>query len=348
MMKLFKKKKSDTKLPMMANTNQLVTDPMPIYKKPTHLTVMDNEQPTIVMPKPRRVITPTRKILTRFDNDKTQVEEQEYLDRSLLSLPTHEVKHMTSHDHYQTVTVASEDDTSSRVYESALESLSPAYYKTITSGASEATEEQPSTASATPRYNKENKMDETQMLLQELKNKVLLMEQQQAIDRAEWQRKERELLENRDRMMEEIIQLNLVLKQDEQRLLHQRSKSEEHLSRHNSIASSHSQSTTLVSTAVPHHYHQKNNRQRSKSIDSSYARLRKSASRASLYYEQPEIYNYEENEEEDDDIDDDNNNYCYYNTYYYHKPYPYLYQHNQRSYYPIVYSLSRQRHSYLN
>lgn len=89
-MKLFKKKKSDMKLPMMVNTNQLVADPVPIYKKPTHLTVMDNEQPTIIMPKPRRVITPTRKILTRFDNDKTQVEEQEYLDRSLLSLPTHE------------------------------------------------------------------------------------------------------------------------------------------------------------------------------------------------------------------------------------------------------------------
>lgn len=255
---------------------------------------------------------------------------------------------MTSHDYSQTVTVASEDDTSSRVYESALESLSPAYYKTITSGASETTEEQPSTATATPRYNKENKMDETQMLLQELKNKVLLMEQQQAIDRAEWQRKERELLENRNRMMEKIIQLNSVLKQGEQRLLHQRSKSEERLSRHNSIASSHSQSTTLVSAAVPHHYQQTNNRQRSKSIDNSYARLRKSASRASLYYEQPEIYDYEENEEEEEDIDDDDNNYCYYSTYYYHKPYPYLYQHNQRSYYPIVYSLSRQRHNYLN
>lgn len=33
--------------------------------------------PTLVMPKPRRVLTPTRAILAGYDNDKTQVEDEE-------------------------------------------------------------------------------------------------------------------------------------------------------------------------------------------------------------------------------------------------------------------------------
>lgn len=202
----------------------------------------------------------------------------------------------------------------------------------MTSGASETTDEQLSTATETPRYNKESKMDETRMLLQELKNKILLMEQQQAIDREEWQRKERELTENRNRMMETIIQLNLVLEQDEQRSLHQRSKSEEHLSRC-------SPPVTLLSAAFSPHCHPMD-RPRSNSIDSPYARIRRSDSRSSFYHEQPEIYDEEEEEEEHDD------DYCYYNAYCYHKLYPYLYQ--PLFYYPIVYPVSRQRYNYLN
>lgn len=89
-MRLFKKKKKpDMKLPTMVNTSSRVAERKPIHRKPVCLVAKDKEQPTVVMPKPRRAITPTRKILTGFDNDKTQIEEQAYVD-ALLSLSIHD------------------------------------------------------------------------------------------------------------------------------------------------------------------------------------------------------------------------------------------------------------------
>jgi hypothetical protein len=100
MMKLFKKKKSDNKLAttMLMQQQQQpalvssIKKPVPIV--PINTTINDNRSyspPTIVMPKPRRLLTPTRAILsTRFDHDKTEV-EPEVLIQDIISpilLPT--------------------------------------------------------------------------------------------------------------------------------------------------------------------------------------------------------------------------------------------------------------------
>jgi hypothetical protein len=99
--------------------------------------------------------------------------------------------------------------------------------------------------------------------LQELKAKVLWMEKQQALDRAEWQRKEQELLENRNKMMERLIETESQLKEalERRQAQLQRSRSEEQLGRrrHSSNAS-YSPSATLVTT-TPFH------KPRAKSID---------------------------------------------------------------------------------
>lgn len=91
-MKLFKKKKSDNKLSttmlqqQKSFDNSLTIVPSTSsssLKKPVPLIpnnepmMRSNTPPTIVMPKPRRLLTPTRAILGRYDHDKTQVEDEE-------------------------------------------------------------------------------------------------------------------------------------------------------------------------------------------------------------------------------------------------------------------------------
>jgi hypothetical protein len=100
MMKLFKKKKSDKSISNTISQQQAKAfdSPNTVNKKPVPhnkdialtIPVANNttekpqvsrySPPPIVMPKPRRMLTPTRAILGRFDHDKTQVEDEEPLD----------------------------------------------------------------------------------------------------------------------------------------------------------------------------------------------------------------------------------------------------------------------------
>lgn len=92
MMKLFKKKKSDKNISntILQQQDSKAFDSPNIKKQPkpavsttaapSTLVATDarsSSPPAIVMPKPRRLVTPTRAILGRFDHDKTQVEEEE-------------------------------------------------------------------------------------------------------------------------------------------------------------------------------------------------------------------------------------------------------------------------------
>lgn len=87
MMKLFKKKKSDKNISNTILQQDAKEFESPNVKKqpkpPITIPVAANTDarssspPAIVMPKPRRLLTPTRAILGRFDHDKTQVEEDE-------------------------------------------------------------------------------------------------------------------------------------------------------------------------------------------------------------------------------------------------------------------------------
>lgn len=63
-MKFFKKKKSDKDL----------SKPFESIV-PLDIPVQAMSSPVLVMPKPRKFLTPTRAILGRFDQDKTQVED---------------------------------------------------------------------------------------------------------------------------------------------------------------------------------------------------------------------------------------------------------------------------------
>lgn len=96
MMKLFKKKKSDKNI---ANTivqqdtrefespnvkkqqpNKPATSTIPVAAQmdtAAAAAARSSSPPAILMPKPRRLLTPTRAILGRFDHDKTQVEDEE-------------------------------------------------------------------------------------------------------------------------------------------------------------------------------------------------------------------------------------------------------------------------------
>jgi hypothetical protein len=82
MKNLFKKKKSDNKL--APQPIQYDTTP----KKPIVLGDTPLQAPPLMMPKPKRALTPTRAILGRFDNDKTEVEESPLQDISPILLPT--------------------------------------------------------------------------------------------------------------------------------------------------------------------------------------------------------------------------------------------------------------------
>ncbi|GAN06602.1 hypothetical protein MAM1_0129c06089 [Mucor ambiguus] len=166
MMKLFKKKKSDKSIAntiVQQDTKEFESHNVKKQPKPPITTIpvatnMDaarsSSPPAIIMPKPRRLLTPTRAILGRFDHDKTQVEEEEpneqfihqqEISPILLPTPREEpllpqlVKPVARHliqpsqqQQYkpqQSVIAASSlstvmSDDSSRVYESALESLS--------------------------------------------------------------------------------------------------------------------------------------------------------------------------------------------------------------------------------
>lgn len=85
-MHFFKKKKSDIKLPNNEIQQQQqqqrsveLTHPNP-PKKPLPLidqAPRQNTPPSIIMPKPRRLLTPTRAILGRYSHDKTLVVEEE-------------------------------------------------------------------------------------------------------------------------------------------------------------------------------------------------------------------------------------------------------------------------------
>lgn len=110
MMKLFKKKKSDNKLSATilqeqksfelsstSTANVPMKKPVPIL--PPNIPeppARSSTPPSIVMPKPRRLLTPTREILRRFDNDKTLVEEEperpppDMISPILLPTPHHE------------------------------------------------------------------------------------------------------------------------------------------------------------------------------------------------------------------------------------------------------------------
>ncbi|KAI8879714.1 hypothetical protein K501DRAFT_335864 [Backusella circina FSU 941] len=123
MKNLFKKKKSDSKL--APQPIQYDTTP----KKPIVLADTPLQAPPLMMPKPKRALTPTRAILGRFDNDKTEVEDSPLQDISPILLP---IAHHDSnppppskslHQHLSTLSVTGSDD-SSRVYESAVESPS--------------------------------------------------------------------------------------------------------------------------------------------------------------------------------------------------------------------------------
>lgn len=108
MMKLFKKKKSDKNIANTIShqqqqsraafdspTSTVNKKPVP-HNKPVAMTipVVNNtiekpqvarySPPSIVMPKPRRMMTPTRAILGRFDHDKTQVENEESQEANIL------------------------------------------------------------------------------------------------------------------------------------------------------------------------------------------------------------------------------------------------------------------------
>ncbi|KAG1155775.1 hypothetical protein G6F37_008231 [Rhizopus arrhizus] len=111
------------------------------------------------------------------------------------------------------------------------------------------------------------------------------MEKQQALDRAEWQRKEQELLENRKKMMERLIETESQLKEALERRQAQRSRSEEQLGRrrHSSNASD-SPSATLVTT-TPFH------KPRAKSIDQRWPGDPRPSYplRASDFYDQDEL-----------------------------------------------------------
>ncbi|KAL9539210.1 hypothetical protein PS6_011304 [Mucor atramentarius] len=161
-MKLFKKKKSDKNISNTILQQDAKEFESPNVKKqpkpPITIPVAANTDarssspPAIVMPKPRRLLTPTRAILGRFDHDKTQVEEdepeplvhQQEISPILLPTPREEpllpqlvkpvARHLTQPSQQQQYkqqapivtsslsTVMSDD--SGRVYESALESLS--------------------------------------------------------------------------------------------------------------------------------------------------------------------------------------------------------------------------------
>ncbi|KAI9487056.1 MAG: hypothetical protein EXX96DRAFT_605072 [Benjaminiella poitrasii] len=173
MLKLFKKKKSDkniTRTMMAQQQQQQQQQPVtmdPSLKKNSSLVASDTfitptvaiaattattattlrqlsaSPPIIMMPKPKRFSTPTRAIIQdRFDNDKTQVEEeynngdntlsieqqqqQQYEDR-LLSQLIHTSPVSRSEDENQTKITSSHSteisDDSSRLYESAQEVL---------------------------------------------------------------------------------------------------------------------------------------------------------------------------------------------------------------------------------
>lgn len=90
MMKLFKKKKSDKNISNTIlqqdskefespNVNKLTKPTVTMSTIPIVMgtDARSSSPPAIVMPKPRRLLTPTRAILGRFDHDKTQIEEDE-------------------------------------------------------------------------------------------------------------------------------------------------------------------------------------------------------------------------------------------------------------------------------
>ncbi|KAG1171542.1 hypothetical protein G6F36_011738 [Rhizopus arrhizus] len=227
MMKLFKRKKSDGKIAH----SSLLSEP----------SIQENSTPKepamIVMPKPRRILTPTRAILNGFDREKTEVEESE--GRRPLEWSNTKKE-------------------STRAYDSALETLSEQdRTQTPLPDPLPSSPAQPSPPAIVPS-------DETEQLLQALKAKVLWMEKQQALDRAEWQRKEKELLENRQEMMERLRETESQLKEalERRQAQLQRSRSEEQLGRRRrySSSASHSPSATLV-TSTPVH------KPRAKSID---------------------------------------------------------------------------------
>ncbi|CAO3670189.1 unnamed protein product [Rhizopus stolonifer] len=103
---------------------------------------------------------------------------------------------------------------------------------------------------------------QTEQLLLELTKRILAMEEQQALDRADRIRQEQGLLENRNKMMAKLIeaqdQLTNVLKQNEKR------SQDRSLSRHNE----HSSSTTIV--PVNNSSPGRRGRPRAKSIDQRY------------------------------------------------------------------------------
>lgn len=84
-MKFFKKKKSDKdlseqstpyNLPLTATSEKNTLTPADILEAP----VRTMPSPILVMPKPRKFLTPTRAILGRFDRDKTQIEDDGEID----------------------------------------------------------------------------------------------------------------------------------------------------------------------------------------------------------------------------------------------------------------------------
>ncbi|KAG1448545.1 hypothetical protein G6F46_011200 [Rhizopus delemar] len=250
MMKLFKRKKSDGKIAH----SSLLSEP----------SIQENSTPKepamIVMPKPRRILTPTRAILNGFDREKTEVEESEGrrpLEWSNTKKENLLLVQSISHTLLDAPT-SHEDDDHSRAYDSALETLSEQdRTQTPLPDPLPSSPAQPSPPAIVPS-------DETEQLLQALKAKVLWMEKQQALDRAEWQRKEKELLENRQEMMERLRETESQLKEalERRQAQLQRSRSEEQLGRRRrySSSASHSPSATLV-TSTPVH------KPRAKSID---------------------------------------------------------------------------------
>lgn len=87
---IFKKKKAENKLAAAKQRNIIeipIANPPKkpvtlIDQKPSQTAVAANTPPIIIMPKPRRAITPTRAILNQFENDKTQVED----DNSVINI----------------------------------------------------------------------------------------------------------------------------------------------------------------------------------------------------------------------------------------------------------------------
>ncbi|CAO3656277.1 unnamed protein product [Mucor hiemalis] len=300
MMKLFKKKKSDNKLSttmlqqenslgssltiVPSTSNSSLKKPVPV--RATNETMMRSyTPPTIVMPKPRRVLTPTRAILGGYDNDKTQVEDdeetgsmmQDFISPILLPTSHHGDPSLFKSTVNKNATMkqvssstAGSDDTSSRVYESALESSPDDHLERDDVVEDDAESEQwlpspelsnlnnfanlvvqsphapsasdfkkrvpvkssnASSATVTPPHlNKQptpsvshtllKQKEEQDILLQQLKQQVELMEKQRILDREEWSKKEQELLNHRQQMMETLIetkdQLTNVLKAREE------------------------------------------------------------------------------------------------------------------------------------